>query len=399
MKNTDSKKKISLIFGGDYVIDDKKYIISSDIIDLFNTTDLRFLNLEAPILDNASEYKKSEKAGLNLHQNLQAMEILKQLKITHVSGANNHVMDFGIKGYDHSKKILNANKISISGCGRDENEASEIISFNEQIKIICACEEEFGIANKNHAGCYSLYRKELIDRIKTLKKENKFVIIYPHGGSEMVPFSSRFIADLYHKFIDAGADIIIGHHPHIAQGMEIYNNKFIIYSLGNFIHYIYPKSWGVLFKLTLQNNKIIGYQNICIKLSNNKLLLLDEDFQQKKYITKISNALKDESLLEALLQEQAMYLYNNCYIKYFTNLNPKNQNIFGKISTLLNRGEDRKKTQEYNDLVMLHLFRNRSHQEFIETALKLKAGEIEDYRTKKTAELFDDLMQFIKNEL
>ena len=103
---------------------------------------------------------------------------------------------------------------------------------------------------------------EVEKSIKKGKEISDYVIVNIHWGTEYKPTSNARQQYLAHLFIDNGADIIIGHHPHVIQEMEIYNNKPIFYSLGNFIFDQYwstPTQVGLGVGLVLYKDQISTY--------------------------------------------------------------------------------------------------------------------------------------------
>jgi gamma-polyglutamate biosynthesis protein CapA len=78
-------------------------------------------------------------------------------------------------------------------------------------------------------------KAEVVNEIKRLRKEVEYLIVAAHWGIEYQTYFHPTQQRLAHEFIDAGADVILGHHPHVIQPIEVYNNKLIFYSLGNFV--------------------------------------------------------------------------------------------------------------------------------------------------------------------
>lgn len=157
-----------------------------------------------------------------------------------LSVANNHVADFGETGMKSTVETLEALSLHFAGL---QNYPTTIITVRN-IKIGLA-------AFAPHKGCIQMNDyAAMTAAIKNLKKECGIVMVSFHGGAEgrnatHVPrrteiFFNQNRGDVYefaHLAVDAGADIVIGHGPHVARAMEVYKNKFIAYSLGNFCTY------------------------------------------------------------------------------------------------------------------------------------------------------------------
>ncbi len=194
---------------------------------VFWGVDAPFANLEGAITDQTSISKKVA-SDLTFIFPKQALAALKYLHLRAVSLANNHALNDEQKGLELSRQVLrNANVMSF-GDPR----------ATKDIKIVHVDGQGYhlyliGVLAINES---TFLQKDLIDQIKTIKKDptNK-VLIYPHWGIEYALKHSPLQESLAHSWIDAGADAIIGTHPHVVQDMEAYHGRPIIYSLGNFI--------------------------------------------------------------------------------------------------------------------------------------------------------------------
>ncbi len=393
------ENKKTLIFGGDLCINKAKYEIDANVKNTFEEATYAILNLEGPIIDNENNFSKYQKVGTHLLQPVGAIEMLKTLNVKYVSGANNHIFDYGKNGIDHTAELLAKNQITFAGFGKNFYEAQRCINLhNSNISIICATEEEFAVADNNSFGVYSLYNEKIKKQIQELKNDNRYVIIYPHGGGEMIPLPSNFIRNKYRELIDAGADLIVAHHPHIPQGWEQYNDKLIFYSLGNFIHRSFKNSKGLILKIEIEDNKLKKYSCHQIKCEDNKLFFNDSNFY--KYIETINNILSDDVLFEALYQEQSINMYKGYYKKYLTGLFVK-KDTKTKIKEFIKKNllkENKNvyiKNEKNDSLNLLHLLRNESHRVFISHALKVLTGEITDVRSNKSKELLKRLDEYI----
>ena len=157
-----------------------------------------------------------------------------------VTLANNHVFDYGDEAFEDTVAYLDKNGIKYCGAGNQQNNFNNPLSIDapgKKIKLFAYCGEETGIPgikNKN-------YGPALIDQEKIkadLEKHRGSAdirICALHWGEEEVQWPAPAEINLAHAIIDAGADMIIGHHPHVMRPLEIYRGKPIFYSIGNFI--------------------------------------------------------------------------------------------------------------------------------------------------------------------
>ncbi len=171
---------------------------------------------------------------------------LKDLKIDAVSISNNHLMDYNNEGMVDTIATLDRLNIRHTGGGRNLDEARRpvILTYGDTTIVILAyCNrppEEY-YATESLPGITPLDLDLIRDDIATYKLDNNKVVVSLHWGIEQTHIPQKEQIAIAHEIIDAGADAIIGHHPHWPQGIELYRGKPIIYSLGNFINgYINP---------------------------------------------------------------------------------------------------------------------------------------------------------------
>lgn len=232
-------------FGVKSIIKEKgaRYIFES-FKKIMRDGDIIFGNLEAPISNTTN--KKGLEAEF-FRGNPAAIEGLKHADFNYVSIANNHIMDHGEKGFLSTIDLLNRNEITPLGVA-DEIEIIEKKDVN--IALLGYSFIEDFADNSYYNKIYS--EKEIIEDIIKVRGSADLIVLSLHWGLEYVPFPSIDQIRIGRKLIEAGADIIIGHHPHVIQGYEIYKGKPIIYSLGNFIFddtYIKSTQTGMLAKI------------------------------------------------------------------------------------------------------------------------------------------------------
>ncbi|HRS79095.1 MAG TPA: CapA family protein [Spirochaetota bacterium] len=171
---------------------------------------------------------------------------LKDLKIDAVSISNNHLMDYNTEGMVDTIAALDRLNIRHTGGGKNLDEARRpvVLKYGDtSIVILAYCNrppEEY-YATDSLPGIAPLDLDLIREDIAAYKLDNSRVLISLHWGIEQTHVPQKEQIATAHDIIDAGADAIIGHHPHWPQGIEIYRGRPIIYSLGNFINgYINP---------------------------------------------------------------------------------------------------------------------------------------------------------------
>lgn len=193
------------------------------IKNLLEANDIVGANLEGVFTKNNSIAEKNNKI-LRFTFKPGLVAELKELGFTIVSQANNHTNDFGREGSDES--FLNLSQYNIKHFGNyfNDEQISEVVTKNGR-KISFIGFNEFAYNN------YENVLREITIR----KNDTDFVIVVPHWGDEYQVVANTKQRTLAREFIDAGADMVIGAHPHVVQDIDIYKDKLIFYSLGNFV--------------------------------------------------------------------------------------------------------------------------------------------------------------------
>jgi len=253
---------VNLLFSGDFV---PLHMTGpgpepdfSGIMELLDGCDLHITNLECPI---TSAEGKIPKAGPSLKTDPRGAALLKSARVGLACMANNHIFDYGEKGLSDTVDICRNNGIRIAG----------IVSFEEKTtgSAICEirgvrigflnyCEHEFSVRDRGLTGACGYDPVDAFLDIRKMKKEADRVIVIYHGGNEYYPLPRPGLKKDFHFLADAGADAVIGHHTHVISGIENYQGKPLVYSLGNF-YFPYdgePESWntGLLCKMKLADS-------------------------------------------------------------------------------------------------------------------------------------------------
>ena len=262
----------SIVFTGDISFDkymnlrfnDKK-LLSDEIKDFLNSADHVAVNLEgalyAPkdLADKTDYYHTMDPASIVL---------LKSINANIWCIANNHIMDAGYEGIVATKITAKSNCCKTIGAGLNEREASKPVYLGDNIGgigIICVgYQNECIRATKDTPGCFSWDNFELIsERIAEIKSKCRWCVVVSHGGEEFSPIPLPYTRERYIKYLELGADVVVGHHPHVPENYELFENgKMIFYSLGNFIFdtdYQRVHKYtdiGVLLKLKFTNEHI-----------------------------------------------------------------------------------------------------------------------------------------------
>ncbi len=204
------------------VLDDNNRDFSyffSGVYDILSKDDLSIANLEGPFTLADEGYRVEKK--FNFKGDLDYTNILTEGSIEAVNLANNHTYDYGEKGYQDTLDILtNAN---IPYFGYDNYAILDVKGTKIGLAGITGWDE--GTAKNNTKKAIEHFHEENTD----------LIIISYHWGIEREYLQNAGQENIARYAIDEGADLVLGHHPHVLQGVENYNGKYIVYSLGNFV--------------------------------------------------------------------------------------------------------------------------------------------------------------------
>ncbi len=273
---------------------------------IMRDAELVFVNLEAPFGKGDSAFDKEY--AFRVSSDL--VQVLKAGRINVVSLANNHIMDFGFGALRETMDLLRRNEIGFSGAGANLAEARKPALFEVKgIRVAVASysltfPEEFWATDTTAGTCFPSHTFVYRD-IRKLKQENHLVILSFHWSAELLKTPKEYQVDLAHRAIDAGADLILGHHPHVIQGIELYRGKIIAYSLGNFVFGSYSESAreSMLLKLKIGRSGIKSFQVVPLNVYNKEVefqpQLLSGEPREKFFmeLSELSRELNDQPLV------------------------------------------------------------------------------------------------------
>ncbi len=209
---------------------------------LLQKADVVFANLEAPFGTGGEPFPKQ----YTFRVPPRFAAVLPAGNIHLVSIANNHIMDYGATVLKETIAALNHHKVYFAGAGATLTEARRLTTLTvDAMKIGLLAynltfPQEFWATDTSAGTCFP-YEEFVFNDIQQARKQVDFLIVSCHWGEELretpKPYQIRFA----HQVIRKGADLVLGHHPHVIQGIELYRGKIIAYSLGNFIFSSYSK--------------------------------------------------------------------------------------------------------------------------------------------------------------
>lgn len=243
-----------------------------------------------------------------------------------LSIANNHILDAGSDGFNDTLNILKEHNIPFHG-GQNRNFPSQkCVKTVNNISVCMFAYYLYGHTDStNNISINRIDKNSIITDIQNAKQQYNHVIITLHWGIENVAYPSPEQIQFARHFIDSGATAVIGHHPHVIQGVEKYNNGIIAYSTGNFQ---FPRSFtgntptnfrpdlSFILKLNLSDDKLTDYEILPIKINSQHEPLPCTPAESQEvltYIDNISQPIISNILTTSFWFEQvaSAYLSNN----------------------------------------------------------------------------------------
>jgi len=282
-------------------------ILSEDVVDIMKKADIMVANNEFTVSNRGS---KLPNKYYTFRAKPERLKIYEEMGVDIVSIANNHAYDYGKDAFLDTLKYLKEYDIPYVGGGKNKKEATSPYYFivnGYKIAFIGATRAEKYIltpeATKNSSGVFRAYDPSLlIKTIKKVKKNSDFVILLMHWGKE----DSHKLEDVQlttgKKYIDAGADLIVGSHAHVLQGMEFYDGKLIAHNMGDFIFNRENKDTGIL-NVTIDNDGNMSYKFIPCRQKNFKTTKLTG-----KGWNRVINNMRDYSINTIFDEDGSFYM-------------------------------------------------------------------------------------------
>lgn len=360
------------------------------------------LNLEGPVLADCSAYTPIVKSGPYLFSN--SLPELENASAVFVSLANNHMKDYGWPAVEATIELLNVHGYYWAGAGENEQKARDPLLLTvdgTRCAIFSVFEVQAGRAMSTQSGCAAL-GPWIYGAIARIRSVVDCVIVSCHAGSEYLPWPSPLLQDIYRSLIDAGADMIHGHHSHVPQGIECYQGGLICYGLGNFIASPtrYPlresqHSLGVRVDFVSGHiqYQVEPYHFHCT--GGDVVVEQSQDDWLQNYREVIQEPLTNRHLLEALWQESALWLYD-MYGRDSIGFPKTTEKRYASQPKRVLASYMRRFKRQFpggaaavrqNQMLWYNLFACFSHQHMMETSLGLLCGEIADVRTPQAREM------------
>jgi poly-gamma-glutamate capsule biosynthesis protein CapA/YwtB (metallophosphatase superfamily) len=263
-------------WGGVDEIDVKQHKLFEQVQDFLDAGDLNFANIECPLTTIVPKVEKT----YPIHCDPKRISYVLDAGFNLLSLANNHSLDAGVEGANDTRALLEEKRsderpLWWAGTGPDAASSDGPTIFTIPGKKVTVA--FFAVANTAKESCVaSLYDDALIDQIKAASQQQDIVIVSVHNGIEYHHAPEADAVARYHSWIDAGADVVLGHHPHVVQGIERYGDGAIFYSLGNFSfgsrtvrhHETGARLYSMLGRVFFKDGKVLEVQTVPLYVNN-----------------------------------------------------------------------------------------------------------------------------------
>lgn len=256
------------------------YLLSQDLV---------LGNLEGPLSEQGEAVMKKYK----FRGDPSYVAVLKKAGINIISLANNHIMDYGNLALIDTIVLLKNAGLYPLGAGKNQEEALKpfiinknglTLSFFASLGYPLQIEE----VDPKASGPCQVGLDEFISALQDIRDQVDFIIVSLHWGLEYEALPHPQQIETAHRLIDNGADLIIGHHPHVIQGIEKYRGKYIFYSLGNFLFDQHgdEENESIIFSCDFRKEGLLFPCIIPIEIANYQVKLASEE-KAEKIVAKI----------------------------------------------------------------------------------------------------------------
>jgi len=296
--------------------------------------------------------------------------------------ANNHIMDYGPEGLKETLSKLS--ELEFIGAGLSFEEAYQPCWFERdgtRVALLSFAEAQLGVLqdelNDEQAGYAWIDHPRARRAIREARSKADVVVVQAHAGLEMTNLPLPELRSRYREFIDLGADLVVGHHPHVVQGSECYGQRMIHYSLGNFfmsamLNQSDPGS-GAALQVTIDQSGLIS-EIIPLRVSSATVDVDNSQEAQSQY-SGISDKLLNQSSYDAEIDAICEEFWVNVYSQYYESAlmglgtKPRVTAFIRMIRQIAATVLGRRVSSPTNELMLIHNIRIESHRWVVARAL------------------------------
>jgi len=285
--------------------------VYGDLLPTLRRADLRIVNVECAFSETG---KLILKGGAEIKCPPAAAEALKVVPFEVACLANNHTCDCGPEGLRETIEVLRKAGIRHVGAGMCEADAVAPLTVEAggvRLGIVNFCEGEDCTGSHAGPGTFDWDVERAAATVSRLRADVDVVFAIVHAGREHTPLPPPYLVQAYRRIAEAGAHAVIGHHPHVPQGIEIHRGVPILYSLGNFVFYqdvpfFYRKS-GYFVEFQVRRGGLAGFRLTPYLVTPEGLRLMDGKlrgwfFERLQRVSKhLDNAASVQAAWEAFI--------------------------------------------------------------------------------------------------
>jgi poly-gamma-glutamate capsule biosynthesis protein CapA/YwtB (metallophosphatase superfamily) len=268
--------------------------VYGDVLPILRAADLRIVNCECALTAARTPVWKSGAVFKGLPAHVTGLTAV-PFEVACV--ANNHVFDYGLAGFQETLDVLHRNAIRTVGAGLSLDKALAPLTVSvkgTRVTILNFSEGEDLTGSRGGPGVCGWEIDRLVCLVRKAKKRGDFVLAVGHAGLEYIPFPPPYVVEAFRALSDAGADCVVGHHPHVPQGLELRNGRLIAYSLGNFVFWqesdLYYRKSGFCLRIDVNGGRLASFDVVPYRITEKGLRRLErpEDATLRKKIDLIS---------------------------------------------------------------------------------------------------------------
>jgi len=238
--------------------------VYGDLLPVLRRADLRVVNCECAL---TSARRSVWKSGAVFKGDPGHVRGLTAVPFEVACLANNHVLDYGVSGLRGTLDLLRSHGIRTVGAGLTEAQAWRPLSIlvrGSRVILINISEGEDLTAARGGPGVCGWDLPRTLQLIRKCKRQGGCVLVIAHCGLEYVPYPPPYVLEAFRAMIEAGADGVVGHHPHVPQGIVWHRGRPIVCSLGNFVFYqptdLFYRKTGFCVSLRLRGDAVAGME-------------------------------------------------------------------------------------------------------------------------------------------
>ncbi|MEJ2542108.1 MAG: CapA family protein [Gemmatimonadota bacterium] len=204
-------------------------------------------------------------------------EALVRAGFTFINLAHNHILDAGVVGMQYTREVLESAGLVTGGVGRSQEEARRLVTIRRNgltVGLLCYCEDNNYVLG-TRGPCHAFYERDtVLADVVAFKDRVDVLVVSVHADLECTPAPSPPRLEAFRAIAEAGAHIVLGHHPHVPQGCEIHGASLIAYSLGNFLFPVRTSSLknhahageSFLLKVKVGADGIQGFERLPVEI-------------------------------------------------------------------------------------------------------------------------------------